>query len=553
MKFPYLTWLHVGICGCLALSFTERAGAWATGSDSEITGTGLAHQWAVQEGWKLFQYQFGSSEIDNYIGGVTEFPPGSAADLNSTVIEGVYDEDVVGQNPMGYDTVLNHPSLRHFWAPRSTGGLLGSGDYSRNFDEGLGVLGSGAIGLSYDSAPNYAIKYFTGGIGFTGKTDSDWGSGGAQGAVAGKGIRDYYLGNGVEQNKQLAYYWFGHVVHLMEDMAVPAHALGDPHLESEFPALNDPDPVHDWVDGKAFSTEGVGGLPHADFNDTNPTRYTLWGFQSGSGAVGRSGVPESMLSAPLLSPQQMRSLYVAGSFAPETMKSVPAGFRNDVLPLYLLFTETARQAALYDSKDVNGQLDQGSRRSGTNIMDTPLNPYNNWTKSEIEEVADHEYPLAMYSTADAIRYFYSQVDNTPPTLSWLGLPSDELTALQLSLRPEQISLTLLVSLLANDDISGVDQNGFVYHVEKLSGESWSDLGDPMTSSNQATLGAFDEGNYRVWAQVENGAGLTGVSPFGYFNVVPEPSTVALTMVGLLLLGALSRNLIRRSLDPRQLH
>ena len=532
MKSSCRAWLTAAACMCLSLMFAERSGAWGIGSESKFTDMGLAHQWATQEGWKLFQYQFGNSEIDNYLGSVAEFPPGSASDHNSTVIEGAYDEDVVGQNPFGYDTADNHPSLRHFWSPRSTVGFLRSGDYSRNFDEGLGLLGSGAIGLSYDSAPNYAIKYFTGGIGFTGKTDSDWGSGGAQGAVQGKGIRDYYSGSGVEQDKSLAYYWFGHVLHLIEDIAVPAHSLGDPHLETDIPVLNvanDPDPVHDWVDGKTFSTTGVGGLPVAAFNDTDPHRYTNWGFQSGSGAVGRNGVPASMLSSPLRSSQQLISMYDSNGFAPETMNSVPNNFRQDVLPLYLLFSETARQSAKYDSKDKNGQNDQGNRADDS-ILDTNL--YDNWTKSKIQEVADSVYPLAMQTAAESIRYFYSQVDDTPPTLSWIGLPNSEQGALQLSLQPQQMTLPLPVSLLASDDISGVNQDGFVYHVEQMTEGLWSDLGSALTSSNQVTLGAFGEGNYRVWAQVENGAGLSGVSPFGYFNVIPEPSTYALLALGI---------------------
>ena len=62
-----------------------------------------AHQWITQQGWRLFQSQFGASEIDGFLGEVKEYNQAAEQQLaNKTrVIQGVYDEDQGGQNPFG--------------------------------------------------------------------------------------------------------------------------------------------------------------------------------------------------------------------------------------------------------------------------------------------------------------------------------------------------------------------------------------------------------------------------------------------------------------------
>jgi hypothetical protein len=485
----------------------------------QVTNEGVAHQWASMEGWKLYKHQFGPSEIDNFLGTVREYPGGA----NNLWIEGVYDQDIRGENPFGYTATVNHPSLRHFWSPRSTSATPGGGNYSRDFDDGL---------LNSDSAANMAMKFFTGGYGLTGALDSAWDDG--QDAVVGQGITDLYLGNGVAADKGKAYYWFGQTVHLLQDIAMPAHALADSHQEGVAILPNDPDPVHDYVDGKEFDDNAGNGLPYADFDDVNPTRYQMWAFQPG-GAVGRAGVAASMLSAPLPSPMKILSDFNNSVYPAETLNSVPNNANQRVLPYYLLFAETAREGALFDSKDYPGQSDRNNRNRDHRTIDLTGSFYNNWTRVEIEEVADHTYPTAMYATATAIRYFYSQVDSTAPMLAWNGLTTDSTMPLHCMLAPGQSTRIVSVDIDGMDDVSGVDLDGFTFRLQKRNGNVWLDLGLPLTTGDQASFGPLGVGDYRIWTRVENGAGLTGDSPFGYFSIaIPEPATVTLLAAAVFL-------------------
>ena len=85
----------------------------------------------------MFFSQFGSSEIDARLG----FPVGQ----DRLWIEGIYDEDVNGQNPFGEGETVpgvttrpNAPVLGHFWGHNS--------DFSRSYSDGLYPLG--LIGLT---------------------------------------------------------------------------------------------------------------------------------------------------------------------------------------------------------------------------------------------------------------------------------------------------------------------------------------------------------------------------------------------------------------------
>ena len=65
------------------------------------------------------------------------------------------------------------------------------------------------------------------------------------------------LGEYANDNKPEAYHYLGHVVHLLEDLTVPAHAHDDPHGPTWF----DDDSYHVWMD-----TEGD-PPPHANLSD----------------------------------------------------------------------------------------------------------------------------------------------------------------------------------------------------------------------------------------------------------------------------------------------
>ncbi|MFH1726665.1 MAG: hypothetical protein ABII00_18800 [Elusimicrobiota bacterium] len=160
----------------------------------------IAHMFFTRQAYLMYAAQFSGGELSRYIG---EFdgnkPPAGAHD---TVLAGTYDEDQPRLNPFG-DVI---PNLAHFWDCRK-------GPFA-------GIPGS-------DSAVNRAQKFFTGGYGLDGKYDRAWGDG--RGRLAGKrGMGAVALYRAGEKNA--AYWYLGHVAHLLEDLTVPAHAHRWAHL-----------------------------------------------------------------------------------------------------------------------------------------------------------------------------------------------------------------------------------------------------------------------------------------------------------------------------------
>jgi len=486
--------LFAAVAVCSAIS--QRALAFAIGEEDSVSDKHLAHQWITQQGWRLFQYQFGSSEIDSYLGNVAEYVTGPKA----FVIEGVYDEDTKNNNPFNNGGGLDHPSLRHFWDHNS--------NFIRVFDDGLGA---------YDSAANRAVKYFTGGEGVTGVVDSDWGTGPF--ATAGRGIeQEYALGN-----KSLSYYWLGHAAHLLQDLSVPAHSHNDAHLEGFTVIGNDPDPLHDWADGRAFAVSGSGDDVRgpADFNDVDSHRYERWAFNATQKGVGRIGSSEPFVKADIVSPGQIHDRYNNNGYNLEINQSVPSGYTDAILPLYLLELEAAQVSSRYDSKDVDGQLDQGTRRADrprNPLDDISLNPkYNNWTQAELDEVADVVVPAAMYDTAALIRFFYSRIDSTPPVTSIQNLSAQQNNPTRIQLTVNEPQRAINVNAQASD-FSGVDLDGFKYSWEKFDGANWISSAAAQSGTASFNLGNFGPGLYRTRFNVENGAGLLGTSSYAYFQI-----------------------------------
>jgi hypothetical protein len=463
------------------------------------SGEHLAHQWLTQQAYLLFADQFGQSEISQYLGDYSVDNSGTDT-TRTTLIEGVYDEDVQGANPFGQGTPglspvldFDHPSTNHFWAHHFF-------DWGRDFDDGISIK---------DSAANRAIKYFTGGRGLTGTVDAAWGSG--QGAVRDEGIPYVYS---TASNKPFAYYWLGHAAHLLQDLTLPAHALADSH----FTGLDD-DPVHDWIDGVEFSANGTGadGRPPAGVTDVSTHRYQQWAFQPSLGGVGRLANPISVITGPLRSPQQLSSM----ALPPEQQSSIPANPRDDVLPLYRLFLDVAGRADDFDSKDVNGQVTGGSLRGDPFADD---NDYNNWTRTDLNSVADVVAPLAIKSTAELFRYFFSEVDSSPPQVSVRGISTGFANPTHINTQ----SLDLIADVVEN--VSGVDKSGYRFEVQKGGGldweptiSTWPAQSDTRTVSR--TIGSLSDGLYRVRAIATNGAGMEGKSEWGYVAIdtsVPSP-------------------------------
>ena len=195
--------------------------------------------------------------------------------------------------------------------------------------------------------------------------------------------------------------------------------------------------------------------------------------------------------------------------------SIPNNPQAATLPLYNLFVEWAGFSDDFDSKDRNGEYDSGFVRGAGN--------YNDFTLAELDEIADVLVPRAMRSTAEMIRYFYSQVDTTPPTLRLEGLWIDPDHPAILNEYPVLYATVL-------EDISGYDLDA--HKVQRRIVE-WRhvDPGGYVRGDDTGAV-ATDGGVYWLQVSAENGAGLVGQSVLYYAQVdVPEPASLMLQAAG----------------------
>jgi hypothetical protein len=343
-------------------------------------------------------------------------------------------------------------------------------------------------------------------------------------------VWNYQNDVGDSVRKGRAYYWLGNAAHLLQDLSLPVHSHADSHIELAA-AIDDPDPVHDWVDGRPFRTDGdqtMGARGTAAFDDTTAMRWQQWAYHDGQKAIGRLNGTVPNDSDPLRSPADFLALRPnlpmeqANSIPPRPTVAANQPVYDQALPLYILELTLAGRVDDFDGDDSNGQVDVGARRNAAN--DNDMNQYNNWTQLELNTVADVAATSAIRGTAELIRYFYSLVDPTAPDIAIQGLSDVEAnpTIFQVGVYP--------IDATASDPTSGYDLDGFRFTVEKFDGTNWvlHFMTTPTTPAFQ--FGASVEGLFRMSATVENGGGLLGMSPFGYFQVVPEPGSLALLMM-----------------------
>ncbi len=236
---------------------------------------GPVHQYLTSEAFDFYASQFRDSELGEYIGQM----PGTRG-LNTTVLEGSCDEDRGSECPWGN-------AEGHLWGQYPDG--TRSWDYSGSAGE--------------DSAVNRAYEYFTGGQALEPDYPLFDGRWQTKGDGLGHGITWVYA----KGNKARAYYWLGHVAHLLEDVTLPAHALA----------------AHALFDKYESYTARSGN-------------WTLWGFPTADlrgGPTGEIRLPQDTWEALLLD------------------------------PLYYLFEETAEAADDFDSDLANGEEDHGARRA----------------------------------------------------------------------------------------------------------------------------------------------------------------------------------------------
>ncbi len=155
----------------------------------------IAHMYITREAFKIFMAQHPGSELANYIGDYDYATSRPKVRDDGNVVTGAYDEDEFYDNPFGQ----KESYFRHFWDPY--GGLY------------RGIAGFG-------SSVDRAYKYLTGGYGVEGKYDQEWDhNSGAKRGVKGHGAIWLYQ----HGEKAKAFWYLGHIAHLLEDATVPAH------------------------------------------------------------------------------------------------------------------------------------------------------------------------------------------------------------------------------------------------------------------------------------------------------------------------------------------
>ena len=384
------------------------------------------HQWIANEGYIFFESRIEGADISGYIGTISD----SHGDNRDTFLEGTAAEDKDDRPPLYQEC-----SVPAYW----------DCSYFRHFCAGADGQ---EIYQGYDSIPWFR----------------DYDSALEQAENIWPYAIDEY-----PNNKALAFYYLGHVAHLVADMTVPAHTHNDPHAQ---------------ITGDY------------DYYEENMVyNYQLWYY--GSERSYWWWIYESTLFT----------------------------------DLYSLFYRVANYTEDYDSSDYDGDgppyydpddytdiwHDPGSvSRSGGIDID------------EFTIIADDLMPYAMRRTADLIRLFYSQVDSSDPDCMMTHPSSDDMG--NPDYHNSEGVITLEAS--ASDSESGIVKVGYQFHYCYYSGSDWSDWADvsPSPAVCSALFSPpYDNTLYAFHVWAENGGGRFGDSGFKYVYVdATDPSAPAIT-------------------------
>jgi len=401
----------------------HEAGRLAQVAHQRDTGSEV-HQWLTIEGYAFYDAQFPGSELEDYVGhgSPAQWLGNSTSDHgNSNILEGTYDED----NGVNW--------MQHF-----VQGADGEELYI------------GFASDTWDSAYERAAV-----------TDNFWGS-----AVGAYG-----------SNKREAYYTLGRVIHLLEDLTVPAHVHNDAH------------PFYDTYEFEVGDTSSFDG---------ENVRFTNYTSADARGDVRTYGGIEA------------------------------------------IFRETANYTEDYDSDEGQGDWNNGSQsfsaarlaelaladRHRPDRVDTDNGGgtfpwYAGISGSELLVMADDLMPWAIEQVAALFRLFYSEADATGPVVS----PADGLSD-DVNHPTRRTTPSFPVSCdPASDPESGVDSDGYRFLTRRWLDSGWGDWTDWGHSQRTRTLGAFDDGLYAIRVAAENGGGKTGSSAIRYVRVDTTPPTL----------------------------
>ena len=415
------------------------------------------HQWITKQAYDLYcsQFDFGTSangagELGSYLA-----KPGLAANMswdwsqiapqlnsyngNNNIIEGSHDEDIE-DNPFGN----SYPYDRHFC----------QGGDDTELTTGLAVRDPRAIYDSdawfdelstYYSAYEQACKLWNG---WEGENASQIGA------------TDLYL---VSQ-KATAYWYLGHIVHLLEDMTVPAHVHGDPHPGFWY---GDDDQYEDWLGENS--------------------QFQQYGYSAGS-------------------------CHTASNWD----IALPSSLEN-VFRLTTDYTEDYRSDDRSSGELAEYAVDY---RSSDRHHPEAITGSGDLTNSQCATVAKDLMPWAIEQTASLFRLFYQKVDKGSPPVVTLdsNIPSDPNNA------PVFATTSVAIHGDANDPESGVDIDGYHFLTRRYDGGQWYAWTDHGASGKTATLTLDGDGLYAVQLTAENGGGYDAESRVGYIQIAtPKPN------------------------------
>lgn len=409
-----------------------------------VDGGEQVHEWITEQAHNLFLDQFGWSYITQ---------PSSLASLR----QGARDEDV----PSG-------AVLGHFW------------------DEGLfgRTLGFGGGLFLAEAPPTRAVRYF--------------------GEMSSSPL--------LSDTDTLVR--IGRVAHLLQDVTVPSHAHNDAHLDRSAGDwlenngfdrtagdwFHDPDPFHDWVDGLPFvrNRSSVDPLPNAAFDSAG----TMYDRSDRRVLFYRQGQIDS---ATLRRPDSIPTPLTAGSDPLNYMVG--------------LFYENAETADDFDSKDFNGEGPRAAGGSGGHRYHTIIydvlgiefpyeeSGYEAWTISELNAQANVLVPLAVRSTAEWFRVFFSdpRINDEDPIVDFIKLNSTDES------QPQRLpNTTVYLDAIATDEElgnAGVGKDTFEFEYRRRTADgsgAWSEW--QTVPSSQSARGRHVENGSSVAPDLSEFAG-----------------------------------------------
>ena len=402
------------------------------------------HQWLTQEAWHYFNSQITGSELGDHIG--TWGVDGIFIDTaQTTVLDGARDEDKGYKPPLWQGNAeglfdLDAPVFRHFCASAKD---IYTGYY---------------VGQQYDSNLTQAERI--------------WQTNEADNMVLRYGQSD----------RTTAYYYLGHVAHLVQDMTIPAHTHNDPHGSN------------------------LVSMHESYEQDYAPTHFQEFHFDD------TAGLEYILKGRPI---------------------TIPAS-------LYEAFQQTAEYTDDYDSNHKDGEYVTGGMDAcffptdyPSSLLHRPSDAIrtgggaaSTMTDASCAVIAQDLMYWAMKRTAQMFRLFYHQVDTE--TFEGQILLANQNLAVAVEegapvpyLGPKNAALRVSYRTPTRNGFpaSGVVKASCMVHYNhKPDGGDWTQEQSVSVPEGAGLVTLpTQRGLYRVWVTAENGAGTAATPIHGYFR------------------------------------